>query len=182
MKKVLIPLAQGFEEIEAVTLIDVLRRAGVTVITWSIDGDMVNGAHGLRVVADTIYGEIADQTFDAVILPGGMPGTTNLLESKELKDLLQRHATESRIIGAICAAPWVLSEAGVLDGKRATAYPGFEEHFSENTEFSDARIVDDGEVLTSRGPGTAMEFALYLVNRLVGEEKEKELRDAMLVG
>ena len=179
-KSVLVVLAEGFEEIEAVTPIDVLRRAGLEVTTAGVSQRDVTGAHGIQVKADLVLGEFKG-TPDAVVLPGGMPGAKNLSESPELARLLAKMNQEGKLIGAICAAPaLVLSKIGLLDGRKATCYPSFEKNFSSKTTFSEARVVRDGHVITSRGPGSALEFALELVKELVGPKEAEKLSGVML--
>ncbi len=178
MAKVLVILAEGFEEIEAVTIIDVLRRADVEVIGASLGDTRVRGAHALTLEADCRLDALLDTEFDAVILPGGMPGSKNLRNDARVLDCLRNQQRSGRHLGAICAAPIVLEAAGVLTGKHATCYPGFE---LPSATFSEDRVVYDDKVVTSRGPGTAIEFALEWVKILAGPEKEKRLREAMIV-
>jgi protein deglycase len=178
MPKVLVPLANGFEEIEAVTVIDVLRRANVEVVVGSLAGDMVEGAHGLQLAADRPLAAVAAADFDAIVLPGGQPGSRNLRADDRVRELVQALARAGKIVAAICAAPTVLEAAGVLQGKRATAFPGEE---LPSADYSFDRVVEDGNVITSRAAGTAMEFALTLVRRLAGHRAATELRQRMLV-
>lgn len=177
MPKVLVPLASGFEEIEAVTIVDVLRRASLDVTTASLASRSVEGAHGIVLVADCELGEVVDTLFDAVVLPGGMPGSRYLAEDERLLDLLRRSRSAGKWLAAICAAPTVLEAAGVLEGKRATCYPG---HSIASARFSEERVVQDGRVITSRGPGTALEFSLRLVAELASAAAAESLRSAML--
>lgn len=180
MSEVLVPLAEGFEEIEAVTIIDLLRRAGVGVTTASITNRLsVKGAHGIEVRADSTLPAVSDRTYQAVILPGGMPGTTNLAADKTLGEVISRHQQRGEYLAAICAAPTVLAKHGVLQGKKATCYPGFEEQLSGARTVKDS-VVEDGKVLTSRGPGTAIPFALKLIEKLVGAGKAAEIKNAIL--
>jgi 4-methyl-5(b-hydroxyethyl)-thiazole monophosphate biosynthesis len=180
IKQILVPLANGFEEIEAITIIDVLRRAGLTVRTTSLTTDRsVIGAHGVAVSADASLSSMADYLFDAVVLPGGMPGATNLAQDPVLKDILLRHQKSDRYLAAICAAPTVLAKHGLLKGKRATAYPGFEEQLTGATVKHDD-VVTDGRVVTSRGPGTAMAFAICLVEVLLGALPAQKIKDGLL--
>ena len=181
MSTAVVVLADGFEEIEAVTQIDVLRRAGVEVTVAGLSEGIATGAHGLGVATDMLL-DAVDFEPDLVVLPGGMPGSQRLGESKPLLDLLERQHGAGRMIGAICAAPaFAPVAAGILDGKRATCYPSFESRFSGATTAVEDRVVVDGNVVTSRGPGTALEFALALVDELVGRDAGDELRTAMLV-
>jgi len=179
-KKVLIVLAEGFEEIEAITPMDILRRADLEVIVAGVGRKEVTGAHGVRVQADVILEHCRDIP-DAVVLPGGLPGAENLSKSKELEHLIRKMDQAGKLIGAICAAPsLVLARKGFLDGRKATCYPGFEKNFGPNATFSPDRVVRDGHVVTSRGPGSAMEFALELVEQLAGPEKAEQLAGALL--
>lgn len=179
-KTVLIVLAEGFEEIEAVTPIDVLRRAGLEVIVAGVGNREVEGAHGITVETDVIL-EQYQGTPDAIVLPGGMPGAANLKKSQALEVILQKTKKAGRIIGAICAAPaLVLSPIGLLDGKKATCFPGFENDLSPKVTFVEDRVVRDGQVTTSRGPGSALEFSLELVSQLVSPEAAKKLSQTML--
>ncbi|MGH8198191.1 MAG: DJ-1 family glyoxalase III [Steroidobacteraceae bacterium] len=167
MKRVLVPLAEGFEELEAVTIVDILRRAGVEVVVASLAGSPVTGAHGIRLSADTPLGALAEQEFDMIALPGGMPGAEHLKKDARIAEIVRRLHGKGRPVAAICAAPMVLAAAGVLDGRRATSYPGFLKDAERATVVTDAVVVDGG-VITSRGPGTALDFALALVEQLSG--------------
>ncbi len=167
MKRVLVPLAEGFEELEAVTIIDILRRAGIEVVVASLASNPVIGAHGIRLAADTPLAALAEQDFDMIALPGGMPGADHLKNDPRIGGLVRRLHAAGRPVAAICAAPMVLAAAGVLDGRRATSYPGFLEDAGGATVVGDAVVVDGG-VITSRGPGTALDFALALVEALEG--------------
>jgi 4-methyl-5(b-hydroxyethyl)-thiazole monophosphate biosynthesis len=167
MKRVLVPLAEGFEELEAVTIIDVLRRAGIDVVVASLASSPVTGAHGIRLAADTPLGALAEQEFDMIALPGGMPGAEHLRKDARIAEIIRRLYDKGRPVAAICAAPMVLAAAGVLEGRRATSYPGFLKDAQGATVVGDAVVVDRG-VITSRGPGTALDFALALVTELAG--------------
>ncbi|MCO5170988.1 MAG: DJ-1/PfpI family protein [Planctomycetes bacterium] len=181
MPRAVIVLAEGFEEIEAITPIDVLRRAGVEVVTAGVGGRRVVGSHGIAVEADATVGEVPEDV-DVVVLPGGLPGAENLGKSPEVRALVERVHAAGRRVAAICAAPAVaLAGTGVLRGRRATCYPGFEERFGADVTRSEERVVVDGTVVTSRGPGTALEFSLALVEQLVSREKAEQLRRGMLV-
>jgi 4-methyl-5(b-hydroxyethyl)-thiazole monophosphate biosynthesis len=181
MSTAVVVLADGFEEIEAITQIDVLRRAGVDVTVAGLKEGPAHGAHGIAVDTDRAL-DAVDFEPDLVVLPGGMPGSERLGESPAVLDLLKRQHGAGRMIGAICAAPaYAPVAAGVLEGKKATCYPSFEKRFGAGTTWVEDRVVADGNVVTSRGPGTALEFALALVERLVGKEKAEELRAGMLV-
>jgi 4-methyl-5(b-hydroxyethyl)-thiazole monophosphate biosynthesis len=182
-KTVLVPLAPGFEEIEAVTIVDVLRRAGVKVVTASLGAQDVPGAHDVHVRADTTLDAAVKggAKYDAVVLPGGMPGASNLREDARVLSALKSCAAHDGITAAICAAPIALEAAGLLKGRRATAYPGFREQLASAAQRLDARVVEDGHVITSAGPGTALDFALALVARLAGADRAADLRKGMLV-
>jgi len=180
MSRVLVPLAQGCEELEAVTIIDILRRAGVEVVTAGLDARPVTAAHGTGLAPDTTLDRALSQSFDMVVLPGGLPGSTHLAEDPRILRLVQDMARAGKYTAAICAAPTVLAKAGVLAGKRATSYPGF----LEGMELSDVRVenaavVVDGKVVTSRGPGTAMDFALELVRLLAGDAVRHDVEAAL---
>jgi 4-methyl-5(b-hydroxyethyl)-thiazole monophosphate biosynthesis len=178
MPTVLVPLARGFEEIEAVTVIDVLRRAGLEVVVAALAGETVEGAHGIRVATERPLAAVTGADFDAIVLPGGQPGSDHLRADERVRALVQTLARAGKIVAAICAAPTVLEAAGVLAGRRATAFPGEE---LPSADYSFDRVVEDGNVITSRAAGTAMEFALTLVRRLAGHRAAADLRRRMLV-
>ncbi len=180
MPNVCVLLANGFEELEATALVDVLRRAGVSVTTLGVEGREVTGAHGLALRADALLSEARHRPWDMVILPGGMPGAATLKDNAAVQELLKAQNAAGKRLAAICAAPMALAKAGVLSGKRATCYPGTEPELAGAT-LSEERVVHDGNVFTSRGPGTAVEFALALVSDLVGHEEAAALRRQMLV-
>lgn len=165
MKRVLVPLAEGFEEIEAVTIIDILRRAGIEVVVASLAGNPVTGSHGIRISADTPLAAVAEQQFDMIALPGGMPGADHLRKDSRIGEILRHMRSSGRPVAAICAAPMVLEAAGVLENRRATSFPGFLDDAKSAKVVGDAVVVDRG-VITSRGPGTALDFALTLVEIL----------------
>ncbi len=181
MTRVLIPLAHGCEELEAVTLIDLLRRAGIEVVTASLEPGIVQCSRGTRLVADLALDEVLGEDFDMIVLPGGLPGSSNLDADARIHRLLARHQAEDRFIAAICAAPKVLANAGLLQGKSATAYPGaiIISDFPEVTVLN-APVVVDGKTITSRGPGTAMDFALQLIESLVGRALRDEVEQALV--
>jgi len=176
MARVLVPLAEGFEEIEAVTVIDILRRADIEVLTAGLQDGPVSGSHGIPLVPDGTLAEVLDEDFDMMVLPGGLPGADHLENDPRVAGMLRRLADSGRFTAAICAAPKVLAAAGLLDGRTATSYPGFlDPARTPGLELSEAPVVEDGPVITSRGPGTATDFALALVERLEG----KDVRDAV---
>jgi protein deglycase len=168
MPRVLIPLAQGFEELEAVTVIDILRRAGLEVVTAGLDPGPVRASRGVVLVPDTQLDQVITERFDMIVLPGGREGAKRLQEDARILDLLRRTAKRGDYIAAICAAPRVLAEAGLLEERRATSFPGILDGI-EGIKLSRDPVVQDGMIVTSRGPGTAMDFALELVRLLLGE-------------
>lgn len=179
---VLVPLAPGFEETEAVAIVDVLRRAGLEVVTASIAERLVPGAHGIDVRADRLWEELDEGSVTAVVLPGGMPGTTNLRDDPRVVSLVRRLAEAGRPTAAVCAAPMVLAAAGVLaEGTAFTCHPSTRPALAEQGPLEDPRVVVDGHVITSQGPGTALEFALAMVEQLSGPERAADLAGAMLV-
>jgi 4-methyl-5(b-hydroxyethyl)-thiazole monophosphate biosynthesis len=166
-KKAIVVFADGFEEIEAVTPVDILRRAEVQVEMVGLDKEMVTGSHGITVKMDRVLRDT--EPADAIILPGGMPGSENLARSGRLGRALQAQAAAGRLVAAICAAPALaLAPLGVLKGRRATCYPGFEKHFPPDARPAADDVVIDGNVLTSRGPGTAFAFGIALARQLAG--------------
>lgn len=172
MANVLVPLAQGCEELEAVTVVDLLRRAGIRVVTAGLDDRPVTASRGMVLVPDMTLEEALAQEFDMVVLPGGLPGADNLAGDARLGDFLKQMAADGKYTAAICAAPKVLACNGLLDGKRATSYPGALQPASvPGMDYVDQAVVTDGRVITSRGPGTAMDFALQLVAVLAGTDK-----------
>jgi 4-methyl-5(b-hydroxyethyl)-thiazole monophosphate biosynthesis len=174
MKRVLVPLAPGCEELEAVTILDILRRAGIEAVSAGLDAHPVRASRGTMLVPDTTLDEALKHGFDMIALPGGQPGTNNLKADKRILDLLQQMAHQDKYVAAVCAAPSVLAAAGVLDGKRATSFPGSLDGFPQVRQ-QQAAVVEDGKFITSRGPGTAMDFALTLVERLAGRAKREEV-------
>jgi len=181
LKTALVILAEGFEEVEAIAPVDVLRRAGVRVTIAGLADLKVKGSRQIGVEADIFLRDLAGLP-DAVILPGGLRGATNLAKSAEVAELIKKMNKAGKIIAAICAAPAVvLAPLGVLDGKKATCYPGGETDFSKETLHSKDRVVVDGNMVTSRGPGTALEFALAVAAQLVGKEMADTVRGKMLI-
>ena len=172
-------LANGFEEIEALCPLDLLRRAGLEVTTVGITGDRICGAHGITVEADIPEGLFADASPDRVILPGGMPGSKNLDESRTVDTALKAAARRGAFLAAICAAPMVLGRRGLLNGKRATCYPGFEKELIGAKCVTDA-VVTDGNVTTSRGMGAALAFAKELISLIKGKEEAEALSRAIM--
>jgi protein deglycase len=172
--RVLVPLAQGCEELEAVTITDLLVRAGFEVITAGLDDQPVVASRGLRIMPQTQIDKVLTQTFDLIVLPGGLPGANHLRDDARLQLMLKNHAADNKYIGAICAAPKVLAKAGLLEGKTATSYPGVLAALNlTNTIVKETALEIDGKIVTSRGPGTAMDFALTLIELLAGADKRQ---------
>ena len=170
-KSVLVVLAQGCEELEAVTCVDLLRRANVKVITAGLDRNPVVASRKTTLIPDTTLDEALKRSFDMIVLPGGLPGADNLAGDPRVIGLLKKMATDGKFTCAICAAPTVLARAGLLSGKRATGFPGTLDKMNlPNVTCTGEAVVRDGMVITSRGPGTAMDFALVLIETLVGRE------------
>jgi 4-methyl-5(b-hydroxyethyl)-thiazole monophosphate biosynthesis len=181
MARALVLLAEGFEEIEGITVVDVLRRGGVEVTTAALGPGPVRGAHGIEVTPDSTldHAVAAAGAYDAVVLPGGNPGYTNLAKDPRVLGLLKTFQKERKTVAAVCAAPWVLQKAGLLDGKRATIHPSLRAELTAATHV-ESPVVEDGTVVTSQGAGTTMAFALKLVERLVGREKAREVAERLV--
>lgn len=179
MSKIMIPLAEGFEEIEAVTIIDVLRRADIDVITVALEGFRVKGDHDIIITADENIENIDGDELSGIVLPGGMPGAANLRDNEKLINLIETNFKKENLTAAICAAPMVLEKAGVISNRAATSYPGFEEEMP-SCEYQEKRVVVDNNIITARGPGVALEFAYKIVSYILDEDKASELKKAML--
>ncbi len=180
MSKVLICLADGFEEIEAVTPIDLLRRAGIDVIIAGVGDDVITGSRGISIVPNGPIEELKDETYDGIILPGGMPGATNLAASWEVNEILISMLNEGKLVAAICAAPAaVLGKAGLIEGRRATCYPGAET-FAPEARFVKESLVMDGNLITASGPGLAADFAFAIIEYLISKEKSEEVKAGAL--
>src|SRR6056297_1973707 len=179
-KKVLVPLAPGFEEIEAITSIDVLRRAGIEVVTVSLNSIDVKGAHNIPIIADKRIKPIKIEEFDGILLPGGMPGAKNLKENSQILKFVRQINENKLMVAAICAAPMVLETAGILENINATSYPSFKKEVP-SCNYKEERVVKDGNIITSRGAGVALEFALEVVEYLEGKKVKEDLIDSMLV-
>jgi 4-methyl-5(b-hydroxyethyl)-thiazole monophosphate biosynthesis len=179
MPSVLIPLAHGCEEMEAVIVMDILRRAGVEVVAASLTPEPVVCSRGTRLLADALLDEVLQQPFDMLVLPGGMPGSEHLKNDARIQALLTRYATEGRYVAAICAAPMALHAAGLLEGKRATSFPGVLDQLPGSHLYVEDAVVVDGNIVTSRGPGTAMTFALTLVGLLCGEARRQAVEQPL---
>jgi 4-methyl-5(b-hydroxyethyl)-thiazole monophosphate biosynthesis len=179
MARTLVPLAQGCEELEAVTVIDLLRRAGIEVVTAGLEPGLVTASRGVVLVPDCTLDEVVDEQFDMIVLPGGLPGADHLDGDPRIRTLLKRQSQGEGYCAAICAAPKVLANAGLLNGKQATSYPGVLDQMDLPQVEVDLRpVISDGKVITSRGPGTAMDFALELIEILKG----REIRDQVETG
>ena len=179
--KVLVPIANGSEEIEAVCIIDILRRAGAEVTVASVHDLQITASRGLRVVADKLLEECVNETYDLIALPGGIPGAEHLRDTPQLIEMLKRQRAQGRLFAAICASPAVvLQHHGLLENRQVTGHPAFVDRL-ENKQAIESRTVVDGNCITSRGPGTAIEFALKLVEALYGSEKMLEVGGPMVL-
>lgn len=179
-KRVLLPLAPGFEEIEAVVVIDVLRRAEVEVVVAGLEAGPIEGAHGITIQTDAALADVVDGDFDMLVLPGGIPGTTRLAEDERVLAAVRRMHAGRRTTAAICAAPTVLHAAGILAGVSVTSHPAVRDQLGP-ADVSDERVVRSGTVVTSQGVGSALEFALELVRELVSDARADQLAKAMVV-
>jgi len=180
-KTVLVPIADGTEELEAVTIIDVLRRAGAQVTIASVSTLQVTASRKVKLVADWLITDCKDNTFDLIALPGGLPGSEHLRDCATLIEMLKSQKQAERLYGAICAAPAVaLAPHGLLDGKKATCYPSCADVLPDPTQ-ANQRVVVDGNCITSQGPGTALEFAIELTRQLFDDNRAKQVAEAMLV-
>jgi protein deglycase len=177
---ILVPLADGFEEIEAVTIIDMLRRAGAAVTSAYLKKNPVTGSHGITITADKSIDDIRSSDFDCIVLPGGMPGSGNLKEDPRVIGMVQEFAAGGKLTAALCAAPMVLGHAGVLKGKRATCFPGYEDQMTGALPVADP-VVRDGKIITGRGPGCAVPFTLEVTAALFGKETAAKLKENMQV-
>lgn len=179
-KKVLIVLAQGFEEIEAVTVIDVLRRAGCSVTAAGLDSMTVKGSRAVTVAADKKLDE-AGEDFDAIVLPGGSEGARNLAASEKVGAIIKKFNQEGKVVAAICAAPSVvLAPLGILAHKAVTGYPGMLDGFGKDTAYKEDDVVESGNIITSRGPATALSFSLAIAEKLVGRDIAEKVKKATL--
>lgn len=180
-KTAVILLANGYEETEATGAWDALRRGGVEAQFVSInDTAAVEGAHGLHFTADKTLHEVKDTLFDAVALPGGIGGSNNLKASQEVRTFLQKHYDNDRVVAAMCAAPVVLADMGLLEGKKVTAYPGFEKQLP-GAHYVDAEAVIDGRIVTARGPVYGLAYGVAILSLLEGKEKAREVADGLLL-
>jgi len=180
MPSVAVILADGFEEVEAIAIIDVLRRAEIHTVIAGLHAGPITSARKVKVVPDTVIDTVRSDDFDMIVLPGGQPGSDNLNADQRVQDLVREFANKGKLTGAICAAPIVLASAGVLRGKHATAYPSYKDRLG-GALYSEDPVVTDGNVLTSRGAGTALGFGLAIVERLINKEKAQKIKEAMLI-
>ncbi|MDO8727844.1 MAG: DJ-1/PfpI family protein [Candidatus Methanoperedens sp.] len=178
MAKALVLMAEGYEEIELTSIVDILRRGGVTVTIAGLKDGLITGSRGIKMQPDVTLDGIKEM-YDIIILPGGSPGYVNLGNDRRVIDLVKRYNAEGKIVAAICAGPSVLVKAGILGGKKVTIFKGMENEL-KNAVYVDKTVVVDGNILTSQGPGTAMEFALELLKRLTGEKKALEVQEKLL--
>ena len=182
MKKVLVFLAEGFETIEALSVVDVCNRAKVTCHACSLtEKRTVNSAHGTMVLCDKLISDNDLETYDAIVLPGGMPGSTNLRDNEKVQSLIKKYNKENKIVAAICAAQIALAKAGVIEGKTVTSYPGFKEELGNVNYVEEDTVVVDGNIITSRGPATALVFGLEILKELGYEKEAEEIREGMLI-
>lgn len=179
MKKALIPLAPGFEEIEALAVVDILRRAGIETIMAGTVGNPIEGRNKIKVLADASLDSVKEDDFDMIVLPGGAVGTENLKKDDRIKEIVKRLYKKGKLVTAICAAPTVLSAIGITAGKTVTSHPTVRAKLDKE-KISDERVVIDGNIITSQGPGTAIEFAFKLVEALLGKDKVAEANKGVL--
>ena len=179
MKTALVLFATGSEELETVTVVNILRRGGVQVSLAGLQEGALCGSRGITLQPDTTLDAVQEREFDMVVLPGGQPGTNHLKADARVAKLVQRMMTQEKYVTAICAAPSVLAKAGLLDGKRATSFPTCLDDYPKVAQQMNA-VVEDGKLITSRGPGTAMDFALVLLERLMGAAKRQEVEAGLV--
>lgn len=169
-------LADGFEEVEAIAPLDILRRAGISVTTIGVTGELVTGAHNICVKADADISSVMLEDIDAVILPGGLGGTNNLDASLEVKDIVKNAYDRGKLVCAICAAPSILGKMGLLNGKDATCYPGFEEYF-DGGNYTGASVTVSGNIITADGMGSAYKFGFEIVKALIDEQTAEKIKE-----
>ncbi len=180
MGRVIVFLADGFEEVEALTVVDYLRRVDILVDTVSItDNKKVKGAHEIVVMADKTIDELVIDEYNTVVIPGGMPGATNLRDNEKVTNIVKEIYEKQKLVAAICAGPIVLHRSGILNGKMVTSFPGFEEELT-GAVYTEKKVERDGNIITSRGPYFAVDFALEIVGYLLGKEKVDELKKSIL--
>jgi 4-methyl-5(b-hydroxyethyl)-thiazole monophosphate biosynthesis len=181
MSHVLVPLAQGCEELEAITITDLLVRAGIEVTTCGLDDRPVTASRGTTIIPDTSIDQVMTQDFDLIVLPGGLPGADHLRDDPNVQTLIKKQVAAGRYLGAICAAPKALAQAGVLEGRTATSYPGALSALNDDRiTISDQAIEIDGPIITSRGPGTAMDFTLKLIELLEGKDTRDQVEKKLV--
>lgn len=180
MAKIIIPISNGFEEIETISIIDVCRRANIEVTIAAVENLQTIGAHNVKIEADCKIEEINSDDFDMIVLPGGLPNAFTLADNEKVQSLLKEFKEKDKNIGAICAAPYALHKAGVLN-ENFTCYPSFEQKIKLNGYHEDDAVVIDNKVITSRGPATAMIFALEIVTILCGEETSTDVKNGLLI-
>lgn len=177
--KTLILLAPGYEELEAVAIIDILRRASIEILIVGTVNDAIPSARGVKIIPDTDLESIKDQLFDMIILPGGIEGTENISNDQRAVSMLKRHIDQGKMVGAICAAPTIFDRHGISEGKTITCHPVCRSSVKHSV-ISDKRVIKDGQIITSQGPGTAIEFALEIVRHIAGEEKMLEVNKGVM--
>ena len=181
MKSICIFLATGFEEVEALFPLDILRRGGLDVKTVSVTGEkFVMGAHGVPVGADILFEDLNPENVEMIVLPGGLPGATNLDAHAGLDQLIMSFAAAKKPLSAICASPFVFGKRGLLKGKKATCYPGFDPYL-EGADYTGNKVEVADNIITGKGPGAAWEFGFAILEKYVGAEKAKEVRNGMLI-
>jgi len=181
MSHVLVPLAQGCEELEAITITDLLKRAGIEVTTCGLDDQPVKASRGTTIIPDTSIDKVQNMSFDLIVLPGGLPGSNHLRDNEQVQSLIKKQVLENKYMAAICAAPKALAKAGVLEGKTATSFPGVLAALTNNNIIISENAVEiDDRIITSRSVGTAMDFALSLIELLEGKEKRDEVNQQLL--
>lgn len=180
MKKVLVVLGDGFEEVEAFAPVTILRRAGLAVTVAGLDSQEVKGARSVTVLADAVLDDVKGDSFDAIVLPGGMPGAANLAASSLLNGIVEHMARHGKIVSAICASPAVvLAPLGLLDNKKATCYPGAETNLNDSTNYVDKDVVLDGNVITAKAASTAVKFGLKVLEELIGKEEADRVAESI---
>jgi len=179
MVKALVLMAQGFEEIELSSIVDILRRGNIQVTIAGLGSGLITGSRGMKIQPDASLDSI-DELFDTIILPGGSPGYINLGNDKRVLDMLNRYYSKGKIVAAICASPSVLAKAGILEKKKATIFDGMEA-LLKNAKYVNQTVVEDQNIITSQGPGTSIEFALTILLRLTNEKKVREIKDQLLI-
>lgn len=179
MKRTAVFLAPGFEECEALMVVDLLRRAGIETLMVSVyNTPEVTSSHKVTVKADVMMNDVKEELFDCIVMPGGLPGTTHLMESKEVTDIIQKHHESNKLLAAICAAPSVYGVLNLLDGKKATCYPGFEENL-HGAEVMNQKVVKDGRIITAKGLGASFEFSHAIIEALLNTETADKILSAI---